>query len=496
MNQANDLNKSDSPSNLLKEPIENLELSKAVSGGEFTSILCNKPQSARQTKWIILCIFMTVGMLQRYQDSVSLDLQEKGASYTDQSNFSLVYYPYFFKIFLAPLIDMFFFKNVGRCKTWIVVSCTTIAVALMTIAVFVDRIMRPEHIGSIVFMWFGLNVLAVFFLISGEMFVVKSLEGDHKAMGGLIFDVGFSIGGFISYNAFIPLNSVRWLNDHLYRSSPRTTPLVSHQQMLLVMGAVHLLIGGYILLFVSERKTETAEPKQTFKQLFKIFPKLLTNAYLRNLLLFYVATKFVKELFNPSIDLKFMDHNMSRATIANTDTFSFPAMLVASYFITPFVKQGRLLMGGIFMALFCVMTMIFKFWVLLDLIDKKDQTRTFWLYLICSVFERCQFTTAFSLGFVNTISPDALGSTFLTIFTSWGNVMGDVPKTIGLRLIGANIISYEVFGYLCFVGAFLTCLAYYPTASKLDRADKSLFSVEDPQDYQPLQEDEHRTVQR
>ena len=448
---------------------QSLELeSERLPNEEYTVICCNKPQSTPQIKVVIFLIFLTSGAFIRYQEAFYLELQEKGATYNDQANLIITSYPYWFKIFLAPLIDMFFFEKVGRCRTWIVSSCVLIAAALMVTAPFADRLMHPDNMTAIITLWFCLNILAVFFLIAGEMWVVKALDGADKGVGSLIFDIGFSLGTFISYNLFVPLSSLKWLNENIFKSRPLSRPLMVPSEMMVFIAAIHLVFGLWIFLRVAEKKTEHLHERMSFKRLFKMIPQLFVNKHLRTVLFVIALQRFFRNLVNESIGLKFVDNNMSKATIANTDTYSFPFIFLAGHFLNKLMLKGGLMRKSSWMALYGLACMVMRFSVLQDFIERQDQERAFWLYLTVSVFERGFFETALPLGFVNMITPDAVGSTFITLFTSWSNLTQTLPSTIGLRLVGAELLDYNKLVWLVIILAVFSILYSFVLGRELD----------------------------
>ena len=417
---------------------------------------------------VLFFIFFTTGAFSRYQEAIYLELQEKGATYIDQANLVLVGYPNWFKIFLAPLIDMFFFEKVGRCRTWIVSSCIIIAAALLITAPFADRLMHPDHMTTIIVLWFCLNILAVFFLVAGEMWVVKALEGADKGIGSLIFDLGFSIGGFVSYNLFVPLSSLKWLNENVFKSKPLTRPLIMASEMMWFMAAVHLAFGLWIFLMVAEKKTEHLHERMTFKRLFKMIPQLFINRHLRAVLIVIALQRSMRSLIVDSIGLKFVDYNMSKATIANTDTYSFPFIFLAGYYLNKLMLRGGLMHISFWMALYGLCCLIMRFWVLLDFMERQDQERGFWLYLTVSFFDRGFFEGSIPLGFVNMITPIEVGSTFITLFTSWSNLTQTIPQTIGFRLVGAELMEFNNLVWLVFGLSALSLAISYKMSRNLD----------------------------
>jgi hypothetical protein len=419
-------------------------------------------------KVVLFFIFFAFGAFVRYQECIYLELQEKGATFIDQANLAITGYPHWFKIFLAPLIDMFFIEKVGRCRTWIVTSCGLIAVALLATAPFADRLMHPDHMTAIIILWFCLNILAVFFLVAGEMWVVKALEGTDKGVGSLIFDIGFSIGGFISYNLFVPLSSLKWLNDNIFKSNPLSRPLIKASEMMAFMALIHLLFGLWILLMVAEKKTEHLHERMSFKRLFKLFPQLLANRHLRTVLIVIALQRGFRSLIVDGVGLKFVDYNMSKATIANTDTYSFPFIFLAGWYLNKLMLRGRLMSKSFWMGVYGLCGLFIRFWVLNDFIERQDQSRSFWLFLTSSIFDRGFFETAFPLGFVNMITPDEVGSTFLTLFTSWSNFTQTIPQTIGLRLIGADLVEFNTLVWLVLALTGIALVYSYTLGRELD----------------------------
>lgn len=77
----------------------------AESKEEWTSLFKQvKPTPAHGFFVIFMCFFI-VGSVQGYCSSLILIVQSKGATFEDQSFFTLIYYPYLFKLLFAPVID-------------------------------------------------------------------------------------------------------------------------------------------------------------------------------------------------------------------------------------------------------------------------------------------------------------------------------------------------------------------------------------------------------
>ena len=53
-----------------------------------------------------------------------------------------------------------------------------------------------------------------------ETWLFILLLGDDIPKGSIITSIGHMIGVFIPFNIFIPLNSLKWLNKHIFKKNP------------------------------------------------------------------------------------------------------------------------------------------------------------------------------------------------------------------------------------------------------------------------------------
>ena len=95
---------------------------------------------------------------------MALILQAHGATFSQQSLLSFISYPYIFKILLAPLIDGIYISNVGRSKTWIMISGFAMALFLFGVAFECEGMMKRLEIVKLLVIWFSMNVLNCFFV--------------------------------------------------------------------------------------------------------------------------------------------------------------------------------------------------------------------------------------------------------------------------------------------------------------------------------------------
>ena len=210
----------------------------------------------------------------------------------------------------APFIDIYYFKSIGKCKTWILGSSTAIIIFLFFVSHIGDKFINPSNMNSLIMVWFTVNSMIVFLQIAGEMWIVKIFSEEEKAKGSVVFDIGLSIGGFLFYNIFVPLNSVDWLNQNFFKSNPRTVPLVSHRMAILTIMGVVFVNSLVVLVFIAEKKSHVRETKPTLGSLIKLVPKFFTHTNMRNYMIFLFLNRCFSAMINESLTLKLLDNGI------------------------------------------------------------------------------------------------------------------------------------------------------------------------------------------
>ena len=461
------------------ESIDSQKVESRPEAEQFTRMLCNAPPSKRAAQLTIFFGFFVLGSLNAYRSAVVLDLQEKGASMADQVTFSLSGYPFLFKIIFAPFVDLYFIRRVGKCKTWIASSTVAIGALLFAIAPSADSLTSPHTVEALTKIWFCINLLAVITSIACEMLIVKIFEADDKSKGTMLLELGMSIGGFLSYNLFVPLNSVAWLNAYVFTQHPVTKPLLTHSSMMVFVAAVSLAYGVAIFLFLGEKVSENQATQPSFSVLFRRLGRFFTRIPMRNLLIFISLTRIFRFFVNEAIGLKFIDNGVSKTTLVNIDTATFPLYLVVSVYLMRFLVKGKIMRWFSWMMVYAIFLTFTPFFILKDLEANKNLSRTTWLLMLLGILRQFCSETPFLLGFINLITPEEIGSTFITFLACWLNLNYSIPTTLGLQFVHENYISFDLL-VICCLSLQLAIIFYYkPYCYFLDLSTKEDFSLED-----------------
>lgn len=433
---------------------------------KYTDILFNSPPTETMSIILVLLINFAVGSAQGYQSAIILDLQELGVTYKEQSYFSFVFYPYLLKFLAAPFIDRHFSRTLGKSRTYILASGILLSIFFILISFRSEDLILRKQVWTLTWVWTLANLLLVFTQIAGEMWILKLFEADSKSKGGMYFNLGLNTGNFVTYNLFVPLNSVKWLNANLFASKPVTAPLVSHTAILLVTGGILLATTLYILVFVAEKEIEDHENLPSMCKIVSVFPGLFVHKNLRKFLIFIALSRMYASAIDESLTLKLIDGGIPKTAIVNIQTLAFIPYIISNIYLLRFFKRGRLMQNFYLACMAAAISCLYRYVMILDLQGNKATFRTEVNYFIYNMIWNFAATEEFFMGFLNTIAPEEIGSTFLTSILSFSNASKQMPQSLGLYLV--DHMNYNILALSCTVIQTVTLLAYIGYPRTLD----------------------------
>lgn len=456
-----------------RSSIEDVDVTKKIDVEyKYTDILLNMPPSLVGARVIILLVFFVIGSICSYQGAIILELQEKKATFRDQALFTISSYPFIFKVIFAPLVDLFYFEKVGKCKTWIIGSSSVLALVLIIVAPWAETFIDPHKVGGLTALWFCINLVTVFLTISAEMFIVKIFEEDDKSKGSMLLDLGWSIGGFFSYNLFVPLNSVTWLNNHVFQASPVSKPIISHKAMVFGLASTALIYAVAVLIFVGEKKTELNHPRLSLVALLNKVGKFFTQPTMRNFLGYIALMRIFRYLLTDTLMLKIINGGVAKTTIVNIDTVTFPLYIVVSVCFMRLMSKGKVMKLYSSMLLYAMAVLVVALMVLNDLETHHNSSRTSVFLVLISIMNKFSVDGPFLMGFINLITPHDIGSTFITFMMCWQNLTQIVPSSIGLEIVHRHFMNFNVFACICVACQTILILAFMNYSNSLDDKDK------------------------
>jgi PAT family acetyl-CoA transporter-like MFS transporter 1 len=167
--------------------------------GDFQSIL------------LLFLLYTLQGVPMGLASSIPLLLQERGASYTDQSIFSLVSWPFSLKLLWAPIVDGFYYPPFGRRKSWLIpvqfLCGFMMIMATSRINSMLGDNKSPPDVHGLTVFFIVLYFLMATQDIAVDGWAIEILSRKNVGWASTCNAVGQALGNVVSFILFMALNS-------------------------------------------------------------------------------------------------------------------------------------------------------------------------------------------------------------------------------------------------------------------------------------------------
>ena len=444
------------------------ELEKTFEADRYTSIFFQKKPSYYAALLVVSALFLFIGGFHGYQRSIHLTLQSQHVSMEELSRFSFSTYPYLFKVLFAPFIDRFYFKAFGKSKTYIVACGLLIAGIFYGVSPFMEDLVNTNQVNSIIWILILLNTLMVFFQVSASIWILTLFQRDQKTKASFLKVIAVDMGEILTFNLFVPLNSVRWINTYLYPvDSQISDPLFKHSHVCLGLASFILVIAVMLSLFASEKKI-SHENEIKLSKVFSYIPKLVSQPNMFKLLAYMAACRIPFYLIAEIVSYKvFLKFGITKSTIVMIDTLLIPMAILVSLLCHKFVHKGQLLKVGHWMTLMGLMAIFGKYIILLTVPENSQNNNLvialiflMKLALICAVAQNC-----YTAYFVHIVEERTSG-TSMSILLAFITAIHLLPKTAGLQL--ADLLNFDHLVCGTMILHFAMIIFFYRSARYLD----------------------------
>ena len=138
----------------------------------------------------------------------------------------LLVLPFSLKLFFAPFLDLYYFKRLGRRRSYIIPTNYIISGILIALSCRVESLIESKNIDFLAIA----GILAIFPL-SIQDIAVDGLGADlfteeKSIYPALAQTIGISFGNFLASNVLILLNSQTCCNSYIFLT-PRDTGVLS-----------------------------------------------------------------------------------------------------------------------------------------------------------------------------------------------------------------------------------------------------------------------------
>ena len=146
---------------------------------------------------LLLLLYTLQGIPMGLGASLPMLMQAKNVSTMEQAVFSVVAYPFAFKLAWAPLVDSVFSSSFGRRKTWVVPAQLAIGLLLIVASVRVNALLGsdgPVDVKSLTALFFSFYFLCATQDIAVDGWALTILSERNKEYGATCNAIGQTVG--------------------------------------------------------------------------------------------------------------------------------------------------------------------------------------------------------------------------------------------------------------------------------------------------------------
>lgn len=193
---------------------------------------------------ILFFLYLLQGIPLGLTAAIPMLLQNRGASYKQQAEFSFATWPFSMKLLWAPIVDSLFWSRFGRRKSWLIPTQYLIGVFMLILSVYVNQWLGSDGIEPnlpvLTAVFFAMNFFAATQDIAVDGWALTMLKRCNVGHASTCNSVGQTAGYFFGYVVFIALESRDFCNSYL-RSVPEDDGLVTlPSKYLLFASSSHL----------------------------------------------------------------------------------------------------------------------------------------------------------------------------------------------------------------------------------------------------------------
>ncbi|CAD8209118.1 unnamed protein product [Paramecium octaurelia] len=395
-------------------------------------------------------------MLSIFTQIMPILLAEHGFNYEQQGLFSLVAYPFFFKIIFAPIIDLFHFKSLGRRRSYIL-PCTI----LMSFNLFWQSSLDIQQnyvlfclIGLFNATFLGMQDIAI------DGFAADLCKKTNESSAHIL-NVGYTIGSsFLANFLFHSLNKYQLCS------------LSTYLKMISVFG---LSMAAYLLFHVKEEPNSEQIKKLTgFKQVIRgIFGN--ENLITLSLLLFF--DRYGVAPIESTFRIKLTELKFNKAYVSFMDTAILPLKIAVGFVYHKYFSKYNFEYYGYvqgFRLISCIFATLTIF--LVDVVKVND-TISYIALFIASTTWWIVFNLTFIVrgNFQMRITTQGYEATTLALMNSLGSLGGKTGFSLCMFL--TEYVNYYCFACFALVAQLLFTLKSIKWYKRLYNVPKEKYSI-------------------
>lgn len=396
---------------------------------------------------ILFFLYLLQGIPLGLSNTIPMILQNRGASYRQQAEFSLVQWPFSLKLLWAPIVDSIFSRKFGRRKTWLIPTQYLVGMFMLLLSGSVEHWLGDEHrapnVGILTVMFFILNVLAATQDIVVDGWALTMLQRRNVGYASTCNTVGQTTGFFLGYILFMALESATFCNTYL-RSVPSDDGIITLSGFLYFWGCVFLVTTTLIAVLKHE-DPEKHEKSEVFKtKIMKAYHTLWLMMKLRSiriLTLILLTMKIGFSACDAVTGLKMIDSGIPKEKFVLMTVPMIPLQIILPVVISKYTAGPRPMDVSLkampYRLMFCLLA-AFLVWITPQIVHDGIVPGYYFVAIMCMYFVHqitvnCMYVA--SMAFFAKISDPAIGGTYMTLLNTLNNIGGNWPSTVALWLV-------------------------------------------------------------
>ncbi|GAB0098172.1 acetyl-coenzyme A transporter 1 [Sergentomyia squamirostris] len=397
---------------------------------------------------ILFFLYLLQGIPIGLTAAIPMLLQNRGATYKQQAEFSFAYWPFSLKLLWAPIVDSLYWNAFGRRKSWLIPTQYLIGIFMLILSMHVNQWLggsgNAPNIQVLTVIFFSLNFLAATQDIAVDGWALTMLKRCNVGHASTCNSVGQTAGYFLGYVVFMALESTEFCNTYL-RRTPAPEGFVTLSGFLWFWGVVFLVTTTLVAIFKRENdvnsRKPTNEPELNIKQSYSL---LLTILRMRPIQILGAILLTVKISFAASdavSSLKLIDAGVPKDKLALLAVPLVPLQIILPLVISKYTAGLRpmdVYVKAIPYRLALGLVASFVVWITpAFMIDGHFPVYYYVMLIINYGLYQITLYSMFVavMAFFARISDPAVGGTYMTLLNTVSNLGGNWPSTVVLWLV-------------------------------------------------------------
>ncbi|XP_040168681.1 acetyl-coenzyme A transporter 1 [Anopheles arabiensis] len=411
---------------------------------------------------ILFFLYLLQGIPIGLASAIPMLLQNRGASYKQQAEFSFAHWPFSLKLLWAPIVDSLFWKRFGRRKSWLIPTQYLIGIFMLILSLHVNRWLGAEttdtggddhateqtstlNIPLLTVIFFMLNFLAATQDIAVDGWALTMLKRCNVGHASTCNSVGQTAGYFLGYVAFMALESAEFCNSYL-RAEPAPEGLVNLSGYLWFWGLVFLVTTTLVALGKRELSPSLDRGHEEhleldIKQTYRLLVDIMKMKPILTLVAILLTAKAGFAACDAVTSLKLIDAGVPKDKLALLVVPLVPLQIVLPLAISKYTAGTRpmeVYLKAIPYRIGLTLAAAAIVWITPAII--RDHHVPYYYYMLLLTNYGLYQIALYSMfvavmAFFARISDPAVGGTYMTLLNTLSNLGGNWPTTVVLWLV-------------------------------------------------------------